>query len=115
MQTYAGLFYRNNTSTLTAASETWQANCGADIGLAPWLALALNYNHQFRIDEETEQTEQTIDGDCTLNINALPWLVIGLNYQYRNNISEIPENQYVGNRFTIILSAARTQPYFWNF
>ncbi len=112
VQTYAGLFYRNNTSSTAATRETWQADCGADIGIAAWLALALNYNHQFRM---AEQTEQTIDGDCTLNINALPWLVIGLNYQYRNNISDIPENQYVDNRFTINLSAARTQPYFWNF
>jgi len=112
VETYAGLFYRNNTSSSSTASENWQANCGADIGITPWLALSLNYNHQFRMDE---QTEQTLDGDCTLNINALPWLVIGLNYHYRGNISDIPENQYVDNRFTIDLSAARTQPYFWNF
>ena len=112
VETYAGLFYRNNTSSSSAKSETWQANCGADIGIATWLALSLNYNHLFRMEE---QTEQTLNGDCTLNINALPWLVIGLNYQYRNNISDIPENQYVDNRFTINLSAARTQPYFWNY
>jgi len=112
VETYAGLFYRNNTSSSSATSETWQANCGADIGLATWLALSLNYNHQFRMDE---QTEQTLNGDCTLNINALPWLVVGLNYQYRSNISDIPENQYVDNRFTINLSAARMQPYFWKY
>ena len=97
---------------LYASGETWQADCGADIGIATWLELSLNYNHQFRMEE---QTEQTLNGDCTLNRNALPWLVIGLNYQYRNNISDIPENQSVDNRFTINLSAARTQPYFGNF
>jgi len=112
VETYAGMFYRNNTSSSSSTRETWQANCGADIGITNWLALSLNYNHQFRMDE---QTEQTLDGDCSLNINALPWLVIGLNYRYRNNISDIPENQYVDNRFTIDFSAARTQPYFWNF
>jgi len=110
--TNAGLFYRNDTGSSSTASETWQASCGADIGIATWLALSLNYNHQFRVEE---QTDQTLAGDCTLNINALPWLVVGLNYQYSSSISDIPENQYVDNRFTINLSAARTQPYFWNF
>ncbi len=112
VQTYAGLFYRNNTSSPSTTRETWQADCGADIGIAAWLALALNYNHEFRMET---QTEQTLNGDCTLNINALPWLVIGLNYQHRNNISDIPENQYVDNRFTINFSAALTQPFFWNY
>jgi len=112
VETYAGMFYRNNTSSSATTRETWQANCGADIGITAWLALSLDYDHQFRMDEHEEQT---INGDCTLNINALPWLVIGLNYQYRSSISDIPENQYVDNRFGINLSAARTQPYFWNF
>ncbi|MDM8541773.1 hypothetical protein QUF90_11855 [Desulfococcaceae bacterium HSG9] len=112
VETRAGLFYRNDTGSSSTSSETWQANCGADIGIATWMALSLNYNHQFRIEE---QEDQTIDGDCTLNINALPWLVVGLNYQYSSSISDIPENQYVDNRFTLNLSAARTQPYFWNF
>ncbi len=112
VQTQGGLFYRNNTSGSSSARETWRANAGAQIGIAPWLGLELEYNHQFILDE---QTEQTLDGDCTLNIAAAPWLIVGLNYHYRNQKSDTPENEYTDNRFTIDLSATPTRPYFWTF
>ncbi len=112
VQTQGGLFYRNNTSGSSSARETWRANAGAQIGIAPWLGLELEYNHQFILDE---QTEQTLDGDCTLKIAAAPWLIVGLNYHYRNQKSDTPENEYTDNRFTIDLSATPTRPYFWTF